>query len=133
MLRWSLCALGVFGAVGCSVESTADTSMKAGLVGTWEYELKDPSERTIKGVVTLNQDGTFKEKVAVAGEPVEESASGVWHLTGGMLKLDSTERDGKKMGTLDDRYRTCTVASLSAASFDCAFASGGHRLHFKKA
>jgi hypothetical protein len=121
--------LGVFCA-SCTRESAEDAAMKNLLVGSWYFEFKDPSERLIRTVVSLDPSGTYKGREAVTGEPREEHTSGPWYVTEGQLKMNAAERDGKKLGTLQMDYRTCKVEALTTEGFDCLVA--GSKLRFKK-
>lgn len=129
---WLLSVIGFLGLAACSLESSADRATKSGLLGSWIYEFKDESERNVKVVVSLGFDGTFVERNHSAGDGPEEFAKGVWRVTDSLLKVESTERNGVKLGTLGDRYRTCAVSGLTSESFNCSFGSSGRMVHYIK-
>jgi len=115
---------------GCAQESAADAAMKRSLVGSWYVEFKDPSERLVRTVVSLDPSGTYKGRETVTGEPREEHTFGPWYVTDGQLKMNAAERNGEKLGTLQMDYRTCKVEALTAEGFDCFVA--GYKLRFRK-
>ena len=117
---------------GCSSESAADASMKAALMGSWYYQFNDPSERVVTGVVLMSEGGTYSGRERITGEPSEERTAGPWYVTEGLLKMNATERDGKKLGAADMQYRTCKVEKLTPNGFDCVAGQLGKTLQFKK-
>ena len=117
---------------GCSLESAEDTKVKAALAGSWHYEYKDPSERHVRGIYSLAEGGTFRGRERVAGEPREEGSSGPWYVTDGLLKLQTVEVDGRKLGTRETMFFTCKVQDLSSKQFDCLLVDGNRKLTFRK-
>ncbi|WP_431098867.1 hypothetical protein [Polaromonas aquatica] len=117
--------------VGCDgLDSKEDAKAKETLVGSWYNETKDPSERQIKTVFTLTSAGTFSARERITGEPNEEKSSGPWYVTDGLLKLQTNEIDGKKLGTLESLFFTCKLVDLNSREFACVQANGGRRFLF---
>jgi hypothetical protein len=118
---------------GCdSLGSQEDVKAKETLVGTWYNETKDASDRQIKTVFTLTAAGTFSARERITGEPNEEKSSGPWYVTDGLLKLQTTEIDGKKLGTREMLFFTCKLVDLHPKDFACVQANGALRLMFRK-
>ncbi len=118
---------------GCDgLDSREDARAKQTLIGSWYYEDKDLSERQIKTVVTLAASGAFSARERVTGEPNEEKSSGPWYVTEGLLKLQTNEIDGKKLGTLDSLFFTCKLTDLNSKEFACVQAGGNRRLTFRR-
>ena len=102
------------------------------LVGSWYSEAKDSSERQIKTVFTLTAAGTFSARERITGEPNEEKSSGPWYVTDGLLKLQTNEIDGKKLGTRETLFFTCKLVDLHPRDFACVQADGSRRFLFRK-
>ena len=116
---------------GCdSLSSQEDVKAKETLVGSWYNETKDASERQIRTVFTLTAAGTFSARERITGEPNEEKSSGPWYVTDGLLKLQTNEIDGKKLGTLESLFFTCKLVDLNSREFACVQANGGRRFLF---
>jgi hypothetical protein len=118
---------------GCDgLGSQEDAKAKETLVGSWYNEAKDSSERQIKTVVTLTAVGTFSARERITGEPNEEKSSGPWYVTDGLLKLQTNEIDGKKLGTRETQFFTCKLVDLNPKDFACVQANGARRFLFRK-
>lgn len=118
---------------GCdSLGSQEDAKAKETLVGSWYNEAKDASERQIKTVFTLTAAGTFSARERITGEPNEEKSSGPWYVTDGLLKLQTNEIDGKKLGTRETLFFTCKLVDLHPRDFACVQANGARRFVFRK-
>ena len=118
---------------GCDgLGSQEDIKAKETLVGSWYNETKDASERQIKTVFTLTAAGTFTALERITGEPNEEKSSGPWYVTDGLLKLQTTEIDGKKLGTREMLFFTCKLVDLHPKDFACVQVNGALRLMFRK-
>lgn len=113
-------ALGLL--VSCDLpQAPEDLQLKAALTGTWFYETLDAQQRVVKGVVNQTEDGVFilRKKVFVSSDPTEIKSAGTWYVTAGLLKLFTSEVDGKKYGTLKLSYFTCRVTRWSSKDFSC--------------
>jgi len=119
--------------VGCDgLDSKEDVKAKEILIGSWYSEDKDASEREIKTVTTLDASGTFSSRERITGEPNEEKSSGPWYVTDGLLKLQTNEIDGRKLGTLESLFFTCKLVDLSPKDFACVQANGNRRFVFRR-
>ena len=118
---------------GCdALDSPTDQATKIALKGSWYVEFKDPSERRIKYLVNLVESRAFTAKQQVDGESQEESSSGVWHVTEGLLKLRTNEIAGRKLGTLDSAYLTCKLGEIGASEFSCEHGNEKFKLRFRR-
>ena len=119
--------------VGCdSLDSPADTQAKEMLRGSWYQEFKDPSERQIRSVVILAESGTFSARERISGEPHEEQSSGPWYVTEGLLKLQTTEIDGKKLGIREMLFFTCKLVDVTSKQFTCEQEGGKRKFTFQR-
>ena len=119
--------------VGCEgLDSPEDAKAKETLVGSWYNETKDASEREIKMVVTLDASGTFSARERITGEAREEKSSGPWYVTEGLLKLQTNEIDGRKLGTRESLFFTCKLVDLHPKDFACVQANGNRRFLFRR-
>ncbi|WP_411884754.1 hypothetical protein [Polaromonas sp. YR568] len=119
--------------VGCEgLDSQEDAKAKEALIGSWYNEAKDSNERQIKAVIALDASGTFSARELIMGEPNEEKSSGPWYVTEGLLKLQTNEIDGKKLGTRESRFFTCKLVDLNPKDFACVQANGNRRFVFRR-
>ena len=102
-------------------QAPEDVQLKAALTGTWVYESRDAQQHPVKGLVIQAEDGTFtlRKKVFATADPPETKSAGTWYVTAGLLKLFTSEADGKKYGTLKLSYFTCRVTRWSSKDFSC--------------
>lgn len=120
---WMLCVVAL---AGCdALESPEDAKAKNALVGSWYMEYKDPSERPVKSVVTLTDDGHFTSRERVGDEAKEGRSAGPWFVTEGLLKFQTVEIDGKKLGRNDMLFATCKLGDMTSRDFVCTQVSGG--------
>lgn len=118
-----LCAMAL---AGCdALESPEDSKAKSDLVGSWYLEYKDSSERPIKSVVTLTEDGQFTSRERIGDETTESRSSGPWFVTAGLLKFQTVEIDGKKLGRNGMLFATCKLEEMTSRDFVCTQVSGG--------
>ena len=118
-----LCAVAL---AGCdALESPQDAKAKAALVGSWYMEYKDANERPVKSVVTLTDDGHFTSRERVGDETKESRSAGPWFVTEGLLKFQTVEIDGRKLGRNDMLFATCKLAEMTTRDFMCSQVSGG--------
>lgn len=130
--RLAFCWLCAMALAGCdALESPEDSKAKSDLVGSWYLEYKDPSERPIKSVVTLTEDGQFTSRERIGDETTESRSSGPWFVTAGLLKFQTVEIDGKKLGRNDMLFATCKLAEMTSRDFVCTQVSGG-RFTFRR-
>jgi hypothetical protein len=119
------CLLCTLALAACdALESPEDTKAKSDLVGSWYLEYKDPSERPIKSVVTLTKDGQFTSRERIGDETTESRSSGPWFVTAGLLKFQTVEIDGKKLGRNDMLFATCKLGEMTSRDFVCTQVSG---------
>ena len=107
---------------GCdTAPAPEDAQLKAALAGTWFYQHRDARQQLVKGVLSQTEDGTFtlRKKVFATADPPEIKSAGSWYITAGLLKLFTSEVDGKKYGTLKLSYFTCRVTRWSSKDFSC--------------
>lgn len=125
--------LGSIVIVGCDgLDSPEDAKAKETLVGSWYNEAKDSSEREIKMVVTLDASGNFSARECITGEATEEKSSGPWYVTDGLLKLQTNEIGGRKLGIRESLFFTCKLVDLYPKEFACVQANGNRRFVFRR-
>lgn len=120
------CLLCAAALAGCdALESPEDAKAKVALIGSWYMEYKDASERPVKSVVTLTDDGHFTSRERIGDEVKEGRSAGPWFVTDGLLKFQTVELDGKKLGRNDMLFATCKLAEVTSRDFVCKQVSGG--------
>lgn len=92
------------------------------LTGSWAYRITETLSPSVRGVVRLADDGSFliRERLEGLDERPMETRSGQWYVTESLLKLHTTEVNGRGLGTGKMRYFTCKLNNVSKFGFDCA-------------
>jgi len=114
-----------------SLDSPLDAKTKENLVGSWYFEYQDASERTVKSVLTLMDDGRFRARERVGEAPKESHSSGPWFVTDQLLKVQTVEIDGKMLGRNDMLFMTCKLQDMTSRDFVCTQVQGG-RVTFRR-
>lgn len=117
---------------GCdALDSPQDAKAKENLAGSWYFEYREASERIVKSVLTLTDDGRFKARERVGDAPRESHSSGAWFVTDQLFKVQTVEIDGKMLGRNDMLFMTCKLQDMASRDFVCTQVQGA-RLTFRK-
>ena len=112
--------LGAISATSCDVSTPKPTTdIRERLVGTWLSELDEDGGR-IRSVVTLNQEGKFREVEKIFepnGQTKLATHTGEWFFDGTNFKRKYTSSNGQSLSNSQFAYVTYAVKSSTNSEF----------------